>query len=287
MSERTECVKCHRPIHAEARICPYCNWWQSETPPQQPEAPPPVAHVPPPQQAERRKLYGVIAFAALLVLAFVIGSLIHGFEPSDIKAAQDEIKASRSGTQPAVTDTKPLPPPPKANVDLVPMNNDGSLSTTSTEAPLTTAPAGPLATSSSDATAMTSQQYAAATQPRPAQTPQPVDPRSLTGTVYDQSSGAPAPAPRRERHQMAQSRSVQTQPVPEYQPVPRLSERGTARLALTIDDSGRVRDVEVLRSAGGDMGRLIDAVQSWRFRPAMNDGQPVPARFTVDINFND
>jgi outer membrane biosynthesis protein TonB len=29
---------------------------------------------------------------------------------------------------------------------------------------------------------------------------------------------------------------------------------------------------------------LIGAVQSWRFKPAMQNGVPVTSRFTVDIN---
>jgi len=290
MSERKSCIKCGRGIHAEARVCPYCNWWQSDTPPApaaQPQTPPAAAYVASPERDMRKKIFAGIAFVALLVVAFAIGSLIHGFEPSDIKAAQDEIKHGNTPT-PAVTDTKPVPPPPKATVTLVPVNGDGSM-VPPAEQPLTSTPTTDSA-GATDATAMTSQQYAAlAKQPQTPQQTQTVDPRSLTGNAYGGSTPAMARSERQHRHerQMAQQRTVQIQPVPEYQPVPRVSARGTARLSLSIDASGRVRDINVIRPAAGDMGRLIGAVQSWRFRPAMDNGQPVPARFTVDINFND
>lgn len=283
MSERKQCVKCGRPIDRSAKVCPYCNWWQSEAPPQKVETPPAAAYVPPPpEQNNRKRFYAAAAFGALLIIAFAIGSMIHGFEPSDINAAQDESKHGTTTTQPAViSETKPRASEPRANVTLVPVP-DGSMNTAPGEQPITTTPAGPEGTTSSDATALPSQQYAAAAERARSGRPQTqtIDPRTLSGTAY---AGAPA----RHRPQMAQRRIVQTQPVPEYQPVPRLSASGSARLALTIDADGTVHDVKILRSAQGDMGRLIGAVQSWRFRPAMENGQPVPARFTVDINFND
>lgn len=289
MSERKPCVKCGRPIHSEARVCPYCNWWQSETPPVEAQpTPPAAAYVPPPEQQTRKKLFAAIGFVVLLIVAFAVGSLIHGFEPSDIKAAQDEIKHKNGEPVAAATDTTPATPAPKANVTLIPDN--GAMSTAPPDQPMTSAPASPDSSTSTDATGMTSQQYAALAQKSKAQQQTTtVDPRSLTGNAYEPSSQTAqnAEMPPHPRKQMAQRRFVQVQPVPEYQPVPRLSARGTARLALTIDTNGRVQDVEVLRSAAGDMGRVIDAVQSWRFRPAMQNGQPVPARFTVDINFND
>ena len=56
------------------------------------------------------------------------------------------------------------------------------------------------------------------------------------------------------------------------------------RLTLTVGTDGRVRDVDIVQPLAGEMGRLIGAVQSWRFRPATDNGVPVTSRFTVDIN---
>jgi TonB family protein len=142
-----------------------------------------------------------------------------------------------------------------------------------------------------DATAMTSEQYGAASQraQTPSAGPQPVDPRSLTGAAYQQGSqtpAAPARHPRREPAQTVQTpqRVVTTQPVAEYQPVPSLHGHGRARLGLTVGPDGRVKDIEVIDSISGEMGRLIGAVQSWRYKPATQNGVPVTSRFTVDIN---
>lgn len=296
MSERKNCVRCGRPIDIAARSCPYCNWWQADAPPAseaKPMTPAAAEFVPPPERRMQRKLLGVIAFAALLVIAFVVGSFIHGFEPSDIKAAEDQIHHKQdvnpvTTTQPPAN-TKPAPAPMQPNIQLVPVP-DGAMSTAPAQQPMNTVPAqSASANSSTDATAMTSGQYGAAQTAQAPTTPQPVDPRSLTGTAFNgASTGTPASRPHHTPIQRLPEPThvVQTQPVPEYQPVPGIRARGTARLGLTIDSSGRVRDIEVLQSAQGDMGRLIGAVQSWRFRPAMENGQPVPARFTVEINFN-
>ena len=53
---------------------------------------------------------------------------------------------------------------------------------------------------------------------------------------------------------------------------------------LTVGTDGRVHDIDVVEPMSGDMGRLIGAVQSWRFKPAMQNGIAVTSRFTVDIN---
>jgi outer membrane biosynthesis protein TonB len=75
-----------------------------------------------------------------------------------------------------------------------------------------------------------------------------------------------------------------TQPVPLSQPVPSLHGHGHAKLTLTVGTDGRVHDIDIVEPLAGEMGRLIGAVQSWRFRPATENGVPVTSRFTVDIN---
>lgn len=149
----------------------------------------------------------------------------------------------------------------------------------------------------SDATALPSQQYAAAAARAQAQSARPVDPRTIRGDVL-QPSTAPAKKPRSETKPPAQrepSMAVaqaatrpHSEPVPIYQPVPRIrvDRDSIARLYLTVGDDGRVRDIEVVQSVPGEMPKLIGAVQNWRFRPAMQDGQPVTASFTVNITFH-
>ena len=280
MSEKKQCVNCQRNIDMGARTCLYCNWWQADKPAAKPQ-PAAVEAVPPPQPQPRwnGKLLGIVAFAALLVIAFVIGSLVHGFEPSEVKAAQKPAPAAVATEAPA---------PPTANIPLVPDNSpapagpiEQPATTTTTAPPLTTTVTGAMGT---DATAMTSQQYGATqAAPPPAGSAQTVDPRSVSGTVYGQTEPSMPRAPRPRRSTIA-SHAAETQPVPEYQPVPSLHGHGHARLTLTVDTSGRVRDIDVVNPLPGEMGRLIAAVQSWRFKPATSNGTPVTSRFTVDIN---
>jgi hypothetical protein len=271
MSERKACTNCDRSIDIAAKSCPYCNWWQADTPPSRPEPAAVEASAAAPQQQwnwkRNRNILGAIAFVALLIIAFVIGSLIHGFEPSEVKAAQQP--------KPAAVSTVAVTPTPTANIPLVPDNS--APAGAPPEEPATTAPStnsmnGSMTEPRDDVTAMPSEQYGAATQRPAAPQTQSVDPRSITRPAYRPS----APRPQR--------RVAMTQPVPEYQPVPSLFGHGRARLALTVGTDGRVHDIDVVQPLAGDMGRLIGAVQSWRFKPATDNGVPVTSRFTVDIN---
>ena len=282
MSEKKQCINCNRSIDVAAKSCLYCNWWQAEKPTARP-APATVEAAAPPAPEHRRnvnrKVLGAIAFVALLVIAFVIGSLVHGFEPSEVKAAQQP-KAS----EPTAVATQ-APAPPASNIPLVPDNTPPGPIEQPPAAGVTNTMNGAMG---QDATAMTSQQYGAAVQaaPQPQQQAQTVDPRSVTGTVYGQEQPMPPQQrlPRPHRPVATTPHVAETQPVPEYQPVPSLHGHGRARLTLTVGTDGRVHDIDVVEPLQGDMGRLIGAVQSWRFRPATDHGTPVTSRFTVDIN---
>ena len=136
----------------------------------------------------------------------------------------------------------------------------------------------------SDATAVSSVEYAQLAkraQAEKKQTTALVDPRTITGSAYGNE-----PAPR--RYTPATSRvasSMSTRPVPQYQPVPRLAARGSARLDLMIGPDGRVKDINVRRSISGNSAALIGAVQQWRFKPATANGRPVAAPYSVEISF--
>ena len=279
MSEKKECINCRRGIDVAAKSCLYCNWWQAEKPAARPQS---SAAAPPRTDRHwNRKILGAVAFVALVIIAFVIGSLIHGFEPREVKAAQ------QPKPPPAVATQEPASP--TANIPLVPDNGTpgAPIEQPQTSVPATSSVSG--AMGSGDATAMTSEQYGAAVQrgqqPAPPQA-QPIDPRAVGGTVFGQQQGEqPTPRPHPQPQQRTAVASARlTQPVPEYQPVPNLNGHGHAKLALTVGTDGRVHDIDVLQPMQGDMGRLIGAVQSWRFRPATQSGIAVTSRFTVDIN---
>ena len=61
--------------------------------------------------------------------------------------------------------------------------------------------------------------------------------------------------------------------------------QGVVILEAVLDAQGRVESVRVLRSIPQLDRAAVDAVQQWRFTPALLNGQPVPVVITVTVNF--
>ena len=137
--------------------------------------------------------------------------------------------------------------------------------------------------------------------PRPAATPQP--PTTTQPAPPQPADAARAEAEREQRAEAARERQREreeqepeertaarrTAPVPTSQPLPDVSDvdgSGTVRLNLTVDASGRVREVEIVQGVPGITARLIESVRRWRFRPATENGQPVQGMFPVEVSFN-
>src|SRR5688572_10467463 len=89
------------------------------------------------------------------------------------------------------------------------------------------------------------------------------------------SAGTELPVPKR-------SKSVQ----PEY-PAAALAQglRGIVILALTIDTSGKVAAVDVVRSLPPFDEAASAAARQWEYEVTRVDGKPVPVRLTVPITF--
>jgi hypothetical protein len=304
MTDRTFCIRCNRTIDASAKACPFCSWDQAETPPPRREgaAPAQTYYTPPRETFWGGRILGSLAFVALLIIAFVVGALVHGADPTDGKGTT--IAESTTHPTPAAA---AAPPAAKSPIDLVPMAGG---TTPSTESPITSAP--PVTTSDGsmanpyardDATALPQSDYAQLAQRARAEQrpngPQFVDPRSVGGMANPPAPRVPrtdvpmasaaglptagaAPAPATGR------RMTRTEPVAVYQPVPSLhvGRDATARLLLTVGADGRVKDIDITQALPGDTARLIASVQEWRFRPATENGTPVASRFSVDITFH-
>jgi TonB family protein len=61
---------------------------------------------------------------------------------------------------------------------------------------------------------------------------------------------------------------------------------GICILSLVVDKDGSPRDIRVVRRLGMGLDeKAIEAVNQYRFKPAMKDGEPVPVRITVEVNF--
>lgn len=310
MEDKKPCVRCDRAIDPYARICPYCNWDQANP------APPPAtqpaataqtpAYVPPQDRSWRRHLIMIGGGIAVLILAFAVGAFINSDDTPENapKPVTDEI-----GIDEGIARTR------RADVTLVPVDEATGFETPITSAPVNAPAEGvPAEYQRSDATAVSSVEYAALAQRVQAEkkAKQMVDPRSLTGPAYAQAAPRPA-APRqqptipppmtsaaqedfgdegeREAESSTEPRikvTKRTRPVPEHQPLPRItvSESVTARLTLMVGPDGRVKSVNLRNGIPGHTPALIAAVQSWRFKPATENGVPVSAPFSVDISFN-
>lgn len=77
------------------------------------------------------------------------------------------------------------------------------------------------------------------------------------------------------------------QPEPEYSSEARQAKyQGTVVLSLVVGTDGNAHDVQVAHSLGlGLDEKAIEAVQQWRFEPAMKDGRPVAVGVAVQVNF--
>jgi TonB family protein len=318
MSERKPCVRCQRGIDAWAKICPFCNWDQAEAAPAvEPPKPAAVANYVPPSEFNLKKklMYAAIG-VVMLIASFGIGVVINrdgapknAPETIEEQLAQEELAKS---------------PIRRADTTLVPTNEPGGIEQPVTSAPVAVQPgATPNDYQRTDATAVSATEYAEIARRAKAEKERMamvVDPRSLTGPAYAQSPrtvrprsqtpfpqtgqmpGQPPqaqmppeagqPMPRQEPQaeapapQMARRRAgVRTRPVPQYQPLPQISTKGTARLSLIIGADGRVKSVDVEKPLERNTAQLLSAVQSWRFKPATENGEPVSAPYSVEISF--
>jgi len=82
-------------------------------------------------------------------------------------------------------------------------------------------------------------------------------------------------------------------PRPIYDPEPEYSDearkakyQGNVLLWVVVGADGRTRNVKVQRSLGMGLDeQAIKTVNTWRFVPAMKDGQPVAVQVSIEVNF--
>jgi len=84
-----------------------------------------------------------------------------------------------------------------------------------------------------------------------------------------------------------------TAPIPIYKPEPAYSEearkakyQGTVVLWIIVDAQGNVTDNRVVKPLGlGLDEKALEAVKTWKFKPATRNGVPVPVRVMVEVSF--
>jgi len=82
-------------------------------------------------------------------------------------------------------------------------------------------------------------------------------------------------------------------PIPIYKPEPAYSEearkakyQGTVVLWIIVDAVGNVTDCRVVKPLGlGLDEKAVETVRTWKFKPAMMNGHPVPVRVMVEVSF--
>jgi TonB family protein len=79
-----------------------------------------------------------------------------------------------------------------------------------------------------------------------------------------------------------------------YQPEPGFSEparkaryQGTLTLALVVDRDGLPQQIRITNPLGAGLdAKAVEAVSTWKFRPAEKDGQPVAVVIAVEVDFH-
>jgi TonB family protein len=62
--------------------------------------------------------------------------------------------------------------------------------------------------------------------------------------------------------------------------------QGTVALVVEIDARGVPQNIRVQQGLGFGLDeRAVEAVRSWRFRPATRNGRPVPSGARIDVSF--
>jgi TonB family protein len=290
MRDQHPCARCSRTIDAVAKICPYCNWDQSVAPPAyEPPKPQAVTDYRPPSEYDLRKKAMFAGGGALvLVAAFVVGMVINSDGAPKVapKTVEEQLAEEQQARRTASVK--------RADTPLVPVDGPIGIEQPITSAPVSAQPgATPNDYQRTDATAVSASDYAEMAKRAQAEKKRmaaAVDPRSLTGPAYvpppprrmappqQQTAEGSSPQP---QHRIA----IRTRPIPQYQPLPSISATGTARLSLMIGADGRVKQIDIERSLPRYTAQLVSAVQSWRFKPATLNGDPVSAPYSVEISF--
>ena len=83
---------------------------------------------------------------------------------------------------------------------------------------------------------------------------------------------------------------ARTHTTPPYPPLAiRLSQQGTVRLHIVLDNSGAIRGVDVLKTSGSevlDQAAVAWVSKHWRYEPATREGKPIASSVLADVKFD-
>jgi TonB family protein len=108
----------------------------------------------------------------------------------------------------------------------------------------------------------------------PPATPGPSDGGGMGAKIYRVGGGVSAPVPI-------------FKPEPAYSQEARKAKlQGTVGMLVVIDATGTVTDCKVVKPLGMGLDeKAIETVRTWKFKPALKNGTPVPVRVFVELTF--
>ncbi|MGA4637494.1 energy transducer TonB [Pseudomonas solani] len=135
-------------------------------------------------------------------------------------------------------------------------------------------------------------------EPKPRPQSRPSSEPSVAQAAASTPSATPQPAPAQQAAIAAKlpkaevvidQPSFLTPPKPPIYPAQarRRNQQGVVLVEVRLDERGGLREMKLLRSSGIESldEAAMNAVASWRFRPEVQDGEPVPSRVRIPIEF--
>ncbi|WP_137820416.1 energy transducer TonB [Pseudomonas sp. 2FG] len=113
--------------------------------------------------------------------------------------------------------------------------------------------------------------------------------RGERATLALTAAAAPVPMQPASREVFSSAPAFLQSPVPPRYPAQakRRNQQGVVLLEVRLDERGRQRALQVLRSSGVASldAAAVQAVAAWRFRPETEDGRAVPSRVQIPVEF--
>ncbi|WP_137888276.1 energy transducer TonB [Pseudomonas sp. 2FE] len=113
--------------------------------------------------------------------------------------------------------------------------------------------------------------------------------RGERATEASTAAAAPVPMPSASREVLSRAPAFLQSPAPPRYPTQakRRNQQGVVLLEVRLDERGRQRALQVLRSSGVASldAAAVQAVAAWRFRPETEDGRAVPSRVQIPVEF--
>ena len=109
---------------------------------------------------------------------------------------------------------------------------------------------------------------------------------TVTGIIAAQDNSAPQGGVYRVGNGVS-APSVLYKVDPEYTPEAHDAKvAGTVLLSIVVGVDGAAHDINVLKGLEpGLSAKAVEAVSQWKFKPGLKDGEPVPVRANIEINF--